>query len=294
MNKTETVTLESLSSRVVRVPLLLPSDTPPQQDELHIIFSVNETVLQPVLREAYTIPQHTELFISNKDERSNFLQYTTVITYMNTGNVPTPHNVTLPSHFFESIFTRTNAEHSYTTRDGQRMLIATFSIPPGESKELKIIKDYRPPVIASIVILILLALYFFFKGAIKVNKQATILSYREGGISEIKITLHILNKTNKEFNQVQIKDILPSLAQLSKDGMGILKPTEVQHLKRGTKLSWNLHKLEPKDERIITYKIRTRLTILGGFILTKAQLTYHDDKGNKFVAESKRVRVVGD
>ena len=292
VNEELNVTLDGLSRRIVDVPIIIPEETPPQEATLHILFSMNGTVLQPTLTESYTIPKKTQIVAGEKSEKRDFLQNTITRNYTNKGNVVSSENLIFPTDFFQSFFTRTNALHRQETRDGKQVLVVTLNLQPGETKELNVVRDYRPPVVIAIVIVVAIAFYLFFRNAVKISKQATILSFKEGGISEIKVTIHIVNRTKKTFAMIKLKDSIPSLAQLSKGGMGTLKPTQHHQGKRATHLVWELETLESKDEFVITYKVHTKLSILGRFILPAVKVDYHDKNNNKFVAESKQVRII--
>ena len=53
--------------------------------------------------------------------------------------------------------------------------------------------------------------------------------------------------------------------------VGSLHPEKiVRHAKKGTLLKWNLGDMEKGDERVLSYKVKSRLTILGSFTLPAA------------------------
>ena len=56
--------------------------------------------------------------------------------------------------------------------------------------------------------------------------------------------------------------------------LGTLKPIEVKHTKKGTKVIWSLAELDAHEHRLITYKIKAKLNILGTFSLPRATAEY--------------------
>ena len=102
------------------------------------------------------------------------------------------------------------------------------------------------------------------------------------GISKIKVAIYLRNRTSKPVSDVVLIDKIPTIANLLvDDSVGIVKPQKVIHGKsRKTLLKWNLGSLEPFEERILTYKIKSKLSIVGGLGLPPARVKFlmHDDK----------------
>ena len=292
INEEVKVTLQGLEKKIVTVPITLPKETPPQEARLDIIFSTEGRSLQPSLTEKYIVPQTKKITLDNQRQTQSFLRKELFYTYTNTGNVQAEEEISVPLNFFESIFTKANFPKQHITIDTQRVLLAKVQLEPGQSKTFSVITDYRLPVGIIVFILLLIGAYFVFRHPIKVKKEATILRFKEGGISEIKITLHVINRTKKEFNKVKLQEVLPTIAKIVKEKHeSTIVPTDIHHTNTRTTLSWDIDQLDAKEERLITYHIRTKLSILGRFSLPGAILFYHDKKDNKFISRSKKIRV---
>jgi len=85
---------------------------------------------------------------------------------------------------------------------------------------------------------------------------------------------------------------VPHLADYFKeDHVGSLAPARVAKTKNGTMIKWEIPQLEPFEERIITYKIRTQLNILGGLHLPKVTGRFKSDKGRNRITKSQTFKM---
>ena len=84
----------------------------------------------------------------------------------------------------------------------------------------------------------------------------------------------------------------PSMSNVERSlDLGTLRPKEINHGKHGTKVTWSLVELDAHEHRIITYKVRAKLNILGTFSLPRAGVEYGKGKRGKGKAYSNIFRV---
>jgi len=114
----------------------------------------------------------------------------------------------------------------------------------------------------------------------------------EGGISEIKILLHVKNRSNFTIDEIDITDTIPHIGEMDKEiQIGTIKPVSIaKHKRIGTIVKWQIISLEKYEERIITYRIRSKLSILGGLILPAAKLKFKE-KGKDRVVKSSKLKL---
>ena len=74
-----------------------------------------------------------------------------------------------------------------------------------------------------------------------------------------------------------IKEYLPAASEPVIDDL-YLSPKTAK-TKKGILLKWELNELEPKDERLLVYKVKFKLRIFGGVKFSPSELYYV--KGNK-------------
>ena len=55
---------------------------------------------------------------------------------------------------------------------------------------------------------------------------------------------------------------------------------------KGTLLKWNIDILEGFEERMITYKIKSKLSILGSLKLSPAVIKFKNSRGNIVISHS--------
>ena len=116
----------------------------------------------------------------------------------------------------------------------------------------------------------------------------------EGGISGAKVVIRVKNRSGKQITAIEVMDHLPHIAHVEKElSIGSMQPHAVlQHPKKGLIIKWNLETLESKEERMLSYRMKSRLPILGEFSLPAASA--RTKIGNKVViSNSNRVSVIG-
>jgi len=111
------------------------------------------------------------------------------------------------------------------------------------------------------------------------------------GGKELTISLNLKNRQRKTIENIIVKDFVPPLAAVVKR-FDTLVPT-LKRTESGTELAWKIKELRPKEERVLTYKIKPSVDILGKLKLPKAHLVYKTKKGKKRRVLSKTVSIMG-
>ena len=127
-------------------------------------------------------------------------------------------------------------------------------------------------------------------------KEASNIVKSEGGITEMTVILHVRNRSNSKISGIEVSDYIPSLVGIGSDvPIGSLQPAKVlRHEKKGTTIvKWTLDALNVSEERVLSYRIKSKLPILGSFSLPAAKATF--GQNNKTVTStSNRLGVGGD
>jgi hypothetical protein len=218
-------------------------------------------------------------FVTSLDTETVFFKSFSTLNVENTGNVKNTQEVKVPISSIQSLFVKSDA--IIKVKDGQRYLTWETTLGSDEITSYLFYFNYRVLFYLVVVFILFGGFYFYVSSPVSVVKSAqTTHSDEEGALSEIKIKLEISNKSNHILKHVNITDIVPGIANVEKSlELGTLKPKEVRHLRKGTKVVWSLAELEPKEHRIITYKIKAKLNIVGTFSLPRAILEYSKKKG---------------
>jgi 3-deoxy-D-arabino-heptulosonate 7-phosphate (DAHP) synthase len=126
-----------------------------------------------------------------------------------------------------------------------------------------------------------------FRSPVTARKTAANISLKEGGVSELKIVLNVSNRSNNKLRNIEVIDRIPNIADLEKGlTIGTLHPTKIlKHERKGTIIKWVIDNLDAGDERVISYKIKSHLSILGEFSLTPTIVKFNF-KGKEIITHS--------
>ena len=208
----------------------------------------------------------------------------------NEGNHERIKEIKIRAPWYNRIFFSAEPGGELIHEEGKAYVKWDINLKPTETKNINIYWNYRPLVIAILIFVLLIVLYFVLRTPLLILKEASILKEDSEGISEIKIRLFIKNRSSKKLNSITITDMLPRITQLinQENTMGSLKPTKVtNNAKKGTILYWDIDNLEPYEERIITYKIKSKLKVIGNINLPRSIVKFDSGKGNERKTESK-------
>ena len=92
--------------------------------------------------------------------------------------------------------------------------------------------------------------------------------------------INIKNPSNHTVHDITVFDKVPNIAEvLHEFGVGTLSPIKILKSEKdgSTLLKWNVDKLDAYEDRIISYRIRPRLSIVGDFSLPKSTVKYKKD-----------------
>jgi len=272
-NKDIDTSLASLERKDIDVELELDPRTPPQEDVIKItalITADNRNYHYDAAPAIITIPEHGEI-AADVQLTSGVLKRLQQITFTNTGNARKTQTYSIDRKLW-GLFTNTEPEPRVLVQDGITRYAWDLDLEPGEQTTLLIVTNYR--ILAYLAILAILGViaYYVFRSPVIIAKTATIVATHEGGITELKVMITVVNRSKHDVKDVVILDKVPRIASVVKDfDLGTVRPVKMLHDdKKGTLLKWKLDVLDSREERVIAYKMRSSLTILGGLQLPVA------------------------
>jgi len=223
-------------------------------------------------------------------EESVYLKKTRDLEVRNTGNVRNTQVVKDPVSLWMLPIIRSEGKSEVI--DGQRYLTWEVALSPGESVNIPVVINYRILVYVLIALVLFGVFYWYVQSPVSLHKSAITARGDEGTLSEIKITIELRNHSNKPIRSVMVADTVPSIANIDKSlELGTLKPQETKQTKNGTKVVWSLAELDAHEQRLITYKIKAKLNILGTFSLPRAEVEFERKKGQRRKAYSNIFRL---
>ena len=288
-HETET-SLGPLEEKTIIVTYSFDPMEPPKKDTVTLNLYVNGESIRTIENIPVEIIAYSDI-VESSELKKSFLKTEEKITYTNNGNIKKQETLKIEMGFFKDIVTSTNPKTYVLKENGKRYRALDVDLKPGAKAEVIVVKSFRPLVLIITITIVLLALYFIFRSDVVVRKQAVVLDTKEGGITEMKVIMNLRNRTAKQIKNVAIIDNVPNIADIQKEfQIGTLKPTKiVMHERKGNLIKWNIELLEKYEERIITYKVRSKLSILGNFKLPPAVIKYENQKGKDTITHSNSV-----
>ncbi len=192
----------------------------------------------------------------------------------------------------KNFFLTTSPKAESIEENGKNYLQWSFRINEDRTVTLYWTENYRPLVVLIIAAISAVILYFVFRSPLVVRKSVASVSMSEGGISEAKVVVRVKNRSAEQITGIEVMDNVPHIADVHRDiEIGSIQPHAIlRHPKRGLMIRWNVEALEPGDEKVLSYKMKSRLSILGEFSLQAA--TARAKVGNKvIISNSNRVSV---
>lgn len=292
LNMEQTVDLAPNDHRAVEVTVKLPDTQQPKEYFVFFQFERNDEIIKVVDKKIEVLPLAVP-FIQKIDEQKSFLKKKQVITFSNPGNVRNTQTMRVDVGAIESVFTTTSPKARLVKDANRRAFAWDIELGPDEERKVETTTSYQIPFAVLIIVLISIPIYQVYRNPFAITKSASDLVVEEGGVSALKVTLVVKNLGSSVLKDIEILDEIPSIAAVEKDvEMGTLKPSQMLQGRGGSIFArWKLSELEGKEERLITYKLKSRLNIIGTMQLPRAKAAFSTGNGKKKVSYSNIYRV---
>ncbi|MGV8168762.1 MAG: hypothetical protein ACP5N3_01785 [Candidatus Nanoarchaeia archaeon] len=256
-------------------------------------YTINVNVYYPVTDKTvseseteFRLDQYSAISLKHEYKRNWFIRTDTIVLE-NIGNFENNKEVSLRMPWFKRVFAHSDTEAQVARIDGKTNLVWNPSIKPMETKTITVTTNYRPLVIILALLILLIVLYFVLRSPVILLKEAGVVEEDEHGISEIKVKLFIKNRSRRTLEQISVSDKVQGITEhIESNTLGSMKPSRItKTTAKGTILHWDLDKLDAFEERIITYKLRSKLKVVGDMTLPRARVkfTYGSGKKERFV-----------
>lgn len=276
-------------SKTIELKENIDSLTKPQKDALSVTLLIGDRIIsgpivQPIEIIEYADAKETATIKSLLKTERRFL--------FKTNNDDYGEPIKIETQFLKNIITSTRPKSKFITEDNKRYFSFALTLNANNEMEIRIIENYRPLVFIFFLILIAVLMYFAYRGPLMLRKVTSSVERKEGGISELKIVLNIKNRSKDSLKDIEVIDSIPSITNLEKElFIGTLQPYKVlRHEKKGTILKWKVDDLGVGEERVISYKVKSKLPILGSFSLEAAVAKYNY-KGKDSIARSNSLTI---
>jgi hypothetical protein len=263
-----------------------------QPKEYFIFFQLkkNDEIIKVENKRIEILPI-TDSFTQEVLQEERLLKTARQVIFRNDGNVRNTQTVAFPVTLLERFFTSSEPKATIVSGETGRALTWEVELSPEEEVVMYVDTSYRVPLIALALILLTALFYKIYKNPLFLKKSGS--NIHGGHVSGLKVTLVVKNLSNSILHDVEIRDQIPGIADVEQSvEMGTLKPHHITRGKQGsTIVKWKLSELEAKEERLITYKIKSKLKIVGTLQLPRARATMKTKSGKRRVSFSNTQRV---
>ncbi len=258
----------------------------PKNDSFSVFLQYNNQLLTKVTDIPFRIVGYKNTVSYPTQKNGSFPVYSWTYSFYNNGTLSDTVKVKFPITWYNSRLTSYNLNPTYTySLNGQKYLVWVLDIYPNQRISLIIHRNYWAPIIIIAIIIGLIIFYYVFRTPVLVKKKISSINTTDGGISDIKILINLKSRVNRKIRRISIIEYIPSIAGINMNfEVGSLKPSKIlTNSKKGTILKWDLDELNPLEERIISYKFKPRLTLIGDFTLPAAIVKFDSRGGTRTV-----------
>lgn len=255
----------------------LDSFTAPQKDNFEVRVLKGDRVLVNSIVTPIEIIEYSEK--GEADIKKRFLK-TEKSTIFYSNDKDYSGELKIEISFFKSLLSSTKPKAEILKEGDKRYFVWDIKLDENNSMTVTIIENYRTLFVVIALLILLVVLYFVYRSPLVIRKESKDVKKKEGGIFSLKVVLHVKNRSSKSIKNIELKEALPDIAELEKDiSIGTLKPTKLlRHEKKGYIIKWDIDNLEVGEERVLSYKLRARLPVLGDLNLpvTTAKFRYNN------------------
>jgi hypothetical protein len=203
------------------------------------------------------------------EESDRVVQRSAEITWSNSGNsrVNLSENVTF-SDYLSPVLSFEPEPDTVKDSGERNTYIWNFRLKPGETATFSYSVDYWMPLTIAAVILAGIIILRRLSGNMKIRKKVE----EEGG--KLKVSLEVVNKTERTKDEIEIEDFVPNVAELDED-FEMAQP-EMKKTVDGVQMKWTLDDFRPDEKRVLQYRVTPKVEIEGGIDLPEAEIQEDD------------------
>ncbi len=157
------------------------------------------------------------------------------------------------------------------------------SLAPGQSVTISYTVSYLPIYLIVAIIIIAIFTFFYLNRKLVISKE--VVEHKVvGGFVDVKIALKIRNVSKKVLKDLVIVDYVPAHA-LKVSSIGP-KEGKIGRSDNGLSITWREVELQPNDEILLMYEIKSKLGIVGSIGLRSASCSFNSAEGKSYKKKS--------
>ncbi len=280
-HKSYTTTLGPLEEKTNQVIFEINPLQRPGTYSVNIHIMVGNQTINDVSKDVY-IKEYSDISIEETLTKTLFTT-TERFVLINKGNYDVTKQVKTRSNFFQRIFTSSSDKYFTLNEDGVSYIAWNVPLKPEQKVQIVATTNYSILFIIAVIIIVCIILYYLFRSPVLIYKRAKITTETDQGVSELKVKLHIKNRSGRIIRNIKIIDRYPKIVDIEDESvLGSLKPTKmVSADKKHSVLMWNLELLEPYEERLVSYRLKSKLNIVGNVHLPSAKIRFQTKAGER-------------
>jgi hypothetical protein len=193
------------------------------------------------------------------------------VTIINKGTAEAVGDWPIEIPQIDAFFVDAEPEATIETGEGLTTLSWAYEIPVGEQRTYTYNTSYLPLAAALMLIVIALAMLgVYYSTPYRLVKSVTV--HKKGKEKFIGIQLALKNKTGKKQKNIMLEDYVPVPLVVSRE-FGTMSPTAIRKQKDKLALTWKFDELQPKEERMLSYKMKSKLEVDGKIGIPIANVT---------------------
>ncbi|MCH8004543.1 MAG: hypothetical protein IH934_08005 [Nanoarchaeota archaeon] len=263
--------------------------TKPQEDNLVVsVFKGDRSIIRPIVRKIEIVEYAGQELSS---ERKGILLTKSVYNFVSNNN-EYDGLIKVETTLLSSIFSSTNPKAKTLKENGKRYFVWEVELE-NNSMQVTVTKNFLPLFAVILLLIAAVIAYYVLRSPLVIRKEASNIVKSEGGISEMTVVLHIKNRSKDKLKEIEITEFIPALVSIEKEvSIGSLQPTKIlrHEKKKNTIVKWSLDHLDASEERVLSYNIKTKLSILGTFSLPTATASFKS-KNKVLTSTSNRLSV---
>ncbi len=267
----ETISLKSLESKQFEIPL---------DKEKMKSYAGGSYLMNVRFQTSGKIAEKEVMFkfleqenIETNENVEGILIRRTEITKKNLGNVKKTVSINIQKNLLTCLFTTVNLQPTKTEIKGLvKYYIWEKELAPNEQLKVIAKTNWLYPIL---IILLIIGIYILIKRYIETDimlRKKVSFVKTKGGEFALKVQIKI--KARRYVEKIKITDKLPSIVNLY-DKFGAVAPDKIDI--ENKRLEWDIEALNPKEERIFSYIIYSKIGVVGKFELYPASAVYEKD-----------------
>lgn len=247
----------------------IPKKQLPIEDKLKITLYEDNTSLSSNILDL-VIPEYSPNLILEKNFSSKFLKQKYNYTLNYNGNIESIKTI----EFQDNIITKLFRSYTINTNSSIQNNTLIINVKPFQKYNLAVTYNYIPLLIIFIIIIILSAIYLFFKKPLTVKKEVKKI-YESSGIKNIRFLIYLKNNTGTKIHNLRLTESLPNLIEhIPSKEFGVLKPKYINEKEKSFDMIWEFKNFEPYEERIITFDVIAKFDIIGRLKIPPTKLKF--------------------